>query len=541
MRVVLLLGLLASPTILFAQQTRNDRLAAAQRAYFDDLEPERARTLLRDALNPALGPADTGWARGVQLMAQILFEEGNQDHAAVWLRWAFRLAPGFRIDTVTFLPEVVQAARAARDAAAAPSPGDPVTRTTWEWAAPGVSAGQGALRVLGPGLRTPLNVGVQGRGVVQGGQALALPPGTHQIQAAAEGYVAAQLSREVLPGITTVLEFNLVAASTGVLAAGVRDAAFRQIVPVTARRFQTQPVCATGAYVGRNGLVLTSYEAIRGAEAVEAGGSTEIRVAAWDVARNLAVLQLPVVRADSMSPAQIAVGGQFVWALGMRDCRTAAETRARVAGIAGPTVDLADSIGAGERAGPLIDGEGRLVGLLSAPRRAASLAAIQELLATARRNVGTPQAIAVAEVALRERHAYGSVVITSDATGVTARIAPLETWQWPGLAWSGSLPYTFAGPTGRYQLEVTVPGQQPRQLEFTVRAGATERFPVASRALAAEERQVGGAPPRRGKGFPWPIALIGAGGVGAAVFLLLPKGGGPGGETGGITITLPVH
>jgi hypothetical protein len=206
-------------------------------------------------------------------------------------------------------------------------------------------------------------------------------------------------------------------------------------------------------------------------------------------------------------------------------------------------VELADSVSPETQAGAVIDGDGRLVGFLSAPRRAASLAAIRDLVATARRNLGTPQAIAVAEVALRERHAYGSVAITADVTGVTARIATLETWQWPGLAWSGSLPYTFTGPTGRYRLDVTLPGQQqPRQLEFTVRAGATERFPVSSRALAAEERQVGGAPQRRGKKFPWPIALGGAAGLGAAAFLLLGGGGGGGGpETGGLTITLPVH
>ena len=46
-----------------------------------------------------------------------------------------------------------------------------------------------------------------------------------------------------------------------------------------------------GVASGGERLVLTSYQAIRGADAVTANG--EVKVAAWDVASNLAVLVLP--------------------------------------------------------------------------------------------------------------------------------------------------------------------------------------------------------------------------------------------------------
>ena len=553
--LVVTVSTLVGPPVAQAQQSRDDRLRAGFQAY-DDLDAARAMTLLRGALNPVEGPADSLWQRGVQLLAQILVEEGRAPEARTWLRWGFRVAPTMVLDTVTFLPEVVTAAREARTAAAAPSPGDAVTRTTWEWTALGVPAGQGRLRVAAPNVSTPVNALVQpGGNVIQSGGQVALASGTYTVQAAAENFLPTGVTREVLPGITTVLQFDLVSAAAANLPENVRAGAFRQVVPLTVTRFQSQPACGTGAYVSRDGLVVTSYQAIRGAETIEARTAPdrtvrdEVRVAAWDAANNLAVLQLPVTRTDSLPVAAQAPASGYVWALGLRGCSTNADVRTRVAAApTGPRLDLADSLNPGDNPGPVIDGGGRLVGVHGQGRQAAAYTAVRTVLEQARAAVTQRQTLTPAQVALRANHAYGAVAIAADVTGATARITPIENWHWPETARSGALPLTFAGPMGRYQLEVTFPGQAARRQEFTLRAGTLDRLNIPVTPVVAEGQrgqQGPGAQPRRGGGVPIPLVIAGVGGAGAAAFLLLGKktttngGNGNGTEPGSITVTIP--
>ena len=547
-------ALIGSP-VAHAQQARNDQLRAGFQAY-DDLDPARAQTLLRGALNPAGGPPDSLWQRGVQMLAQILVEEDRAAEAQTWLRWGFRIAPNMVMDTVTFLPDVVTAARAARTAAAAPSPGDAVTRTSWEWSAPGAPAGQGRLRVLAPNVSAPVNALVQGGVVIQSGGQTTVAAGTFNVQAAAENFLPTQVTREVLPGITTVLQFDLVSAAAASIAENVRTAALRQLVPLNVQRFQTQPACGTGAYVSRDGLVITSYQAIRGAEAIEARTAPdrtvrdELRVAAWDIANNLAVIVLPVTRTDSLPLAAQTPASGFVWALGLRGCTTAADVRTRVAAQpTGARLDLTDSLIPGDNAGPVIDADGRLVGVHGQGRQAAVFSAVRALLQQARTAVTQRQTLTPAQVALRVNHAYGAVAIAADVTGATARVTPIETWQWPETARSGSLPLTFAGPMGRYQLEVTFPGQAARRQEFTLRAGQLDRLSIPVTPVVAEGQrgQVGPGAQRRGGGVPVPLIIAGIGGAGAAAFLVLGKkappvngnGNGNGSTTGDITVTIP--
>jgi hypothetical protein len=546
---------LVIPGVAPAQQSRNDRLRAGFQAY-DDLDAARALTLLRGALNPADGPADSLWQRGVQLLAQILIEENRAAEARAWLRWGFRVAPAMTVDSVTFLPQVVAAAREAQTASRQASPGDPVTRTSWEWTAPGAPAGQGRVRVLAPRVTAAVNALVQGVGVVQSGGAINAPPGTYTIQAAAEGFLPANVTREVLPGITTVLEFNLVSAAAATIAEAVRSRALQQLVPLNVQRYQSPAACGVGAYVSRDGLVLTSYQAIRGSDAIEAQTAPdrrlrdEIRVAAWDTAANLAVLKLPIARTDSLGLAAQYPASGFAWALGMRDCRTAADVRTRIPQPpTGARLDLADSLSPQDNAGPVIDSDGRLVGVHVRARQAAALSAVREVLLQARTRVTQQQTLTVAQVALQLRHAFGAVAISADVTGATARITPLEPWQWPETARSGPLPLTFAGPMGRYQLEVTFPGQAARRQEFTLRAGTLDRLALrATPAVAEGERPIPGAQERRGGGAPIPLILLGVGGAGGAAFLLLGGKGGGNGDgngngtvptTGGVTVSFP--
>ena len=547
----LLLGAALIPATLTAQQTRNERLAAAQQAY-DAFDAARAADLLRSALDPTAGPQDSAWGRGVQLLSQILMDGGDTAQASVWARWAFRLAPHMTIDTVTFLPEVVSLLRSARTAAEVASPGDPITQTTWQWSAPGAPAGQGQLRVLAPNVNARVNALVHGVGLAQSGQTIAARVGTYVIEVAADGYLPTTVTREVLPGVTTVLQFNLTPVSAGVLASDVRDAALRNVVPLSVHRYGVEgAACATGVFMGKSGLVLTTYAAIRGADRVEAQlapgrrAGDEIRVLAYDIPSNLAVLDVPsAVRTDSMPMATEAQSGQFAWGLGYPDCRTPTNVRVRLGVISGSTLALADSLDPNDHVGPLVNSDGHLVGIAGDPHDAIALGAITGLVSRARALLSAPDKQTVAQVALKENHAYGSMAIASPASGTKAQVTPLETWQWPELAWSGPLPYTYVGPMGRYSLQVQIPGQAARQLTFTIKPGESDHFAVPGAPIAGGPRvpQVAEAG-KKGGHFPWIIAAVGAAGAGTAAILLLSGGNKPTptptSTTGSITISIP--
>jgi hypothetical protein len=204
---LLLLISLGSAVPLAAQQTRDDMIRAANRAY-QDFETARALELLNSALDPSRGPADSLWGQGVQLLAQILIEQGQTTSARAWLRWAFRRAPDLKIDTLNFVPDVVAAARVARDAVRG-IPGDQMTQTSWAWPARAAGDTLGRLEIKPSAMPVPVTVLVPGRGLVRAGESVVLAPGSYELQAAAEGYVTARVTREVLPGVTTVLTFNL--------------------------------------------------------------------------------------------------------------------------------------------------------------------------------------------------------------------------------------------------------------------------------------------------------------------------------------------
>ncbi len=568
------LAALAAAGPLSAQQSRNDRIAAAFSAY-DNFQPDQAFALVRAAINPSEGPQDSLWFRGVQLLAQILIERNQQTDAGAWLRWAFRLAPSASVDSLNFVPELVSAARTARSIASGGSPGDSVTRTTWQWAAPGAGETRGILRVESPGMAQPVRALVQGAGLTQSGGSLTLAPGTYEVQAAAEGYLTAQVRREVLSGITTVLSFNLtpvgvaaapqpiapppqiappaptpVAAPT--LSEATRAAVQRQLEPLTVSRFGSPSGCAASAFVGRSGFLLTTYQAIRGADRVEvelsAGRrfSDEIRVVSYDAAADIVVLQVPTIRADSLGVAASVSSGQALWGFGFTGCATPRDVQVAVASAGANSFQLADSVPA--VTGPLVSVNGAIVGFATGPRSAVSGLRISELLDQARRNIGTGGGLTVGQVALRENHAFGSVTVSSDVAGADVRITPLETWQWAGTAATGSLPFTFAGPMGRYHLQLRVAGQVQNERDFTVRPAVADRLTVTVQPVAQQPQPVAPSPQvkKKGGGGGIIIAILGVAGAGAAVAVLASKKGGggttpppPPTETGTISVTVP--
>ena len=159
---------LGFPTAANAQ--RDELIRNAMQAY-DDFETETALGLLKVAVNPAVGATDSVWAAGIQLLSQMLIEEGQDSLANVWMRWAVCTAPNMRVDRVTYLPEVIEAYEAARRVVGTGGPGGAATQTSWEWDA-GFGEEMGALDLRATGMATPISVEIVGMGPVGTGSPL---------------------------------------------------------------------------------------------------------------------------------------------------------------------------------------------------------------------------------------------------------------------------------------------------------------------------------------------------------------------------------
>lgn len=530
-----------------AQQSRSELLRTATAAY-DDFAPERALVLARAAVDPSLGPTDSVWARGVHLLAQILVEAGNQEQARTWARWAMRTAPAMPIDTVNFLAGVVTALREARTFTRAQTSGDAVTRTTWRWAARNATDPNGRIMLGTSPMPVPVSVRVLGGGLISA-SGLSLPPGTYEIEAGAPGYLPARLSREVLPGVTTVLTFSLTSAAVAsdVIADAAKARAFQHVVPLTVRRFSSAPSCAAGTYVGGD-LVLTTYSAIRGADTVVIAGSPQaLRVLAYNAAADQVILQAPAPRPDSMAPSAVIADGMTAWGVRLADCRTPTETRVRVTEWSDRprgALQLSAAPAGAVIGTPLFDVDGRLAGVWSGGTTGVAGPVAAALMDQARRNRASGQAMTPSELARRENHAFGSFVVASDVTGATVRVSPTETWHWSSLQAGGPTPLTFIGPMGRYRVEVSgAPGQRAER-DVTIRAGAQERVMIPLRVAATANAPATVSARKRSK-LPWILGGVAVAGAGAA----LAMGGGGGGgtppppppTTGTITVTVPVN
>lgn len=520
-----------------AQGSRADLLRQATTAY-DDFDIPLAVRLARSALNPALGVRDTTWGRGVHLMTQLLIEDQQPAAAQLWARWAMRLEPTLSIDSVRFLGGVVTALSEAR-AAATRSAADDATQETFVWPSVTSTATQSRIR-LAPAA-VAVNVLVTGVGLLTAGPGLSLAAGTYDLEVNASGYLPLRITREVLPGVTTELAFTLTssAAAADVLAADVRARVSRSIVPLTITRFGMAPGCAVGVTAGDGRLVLTSYHAVRGADLVASGSDNGagVRVAAWDVGANLAVLVVPNAPAEALPLAGALADEQALFGVGLEECRTPTESRVLLNAWDGRpegSLTLSAALANGIAGSPFVDFEGNIAGVWDEGSSAVPFAVVAPLLATARANVAAGRLLTPQAMALLEQHRYGTVVVTVDVSTASVRVTPLEAWQWEGLAASGAGPLTFSGPAGRYRIEVVAPDVTAQTREFTMLAGERSRFAVTLRPVVRADDVVG-RPRRSFPKWAW-IAVIG-GGAAAAVAL---GGGGGGGVSGGsIDISVP--
>jgi len=203
-------GLCIGPLSRGAAQDPRDSLV---RQAFSEADPSSRLRMLVRAVNPAVGPTGEAWSAGVQLFAQTLLEQGRDSVAAVWLRWAVRLKPRFQVDTLQFPPRLVAALRDARDFVLRnASPQDSAVATTWRWPAEPTLESLGRLELPSGGIES---VAVEGVGPLMAGASVDLPAGSYWIGVLSGG-AAATLTREVLPGITTLLELRFPRAVVGI-------------------------------------------------------------------------------------------------------------------------------------------------------------------------------------------------------------------------------------------------------------------------------------------------------------------------------------
>jgi hypothetical protein len=192
---------------LGAQMPRDSLVARAAREF----DAARRIQLLVAALDPSLGGPDEAWSDGVQRLAQTFLDQRRDSaSAALWLRWAIRLSPGIQADTDRFLPSVATALRAARAFVDdTKSSGDSLTTTSWVWPKGPISRDVGQVRISATGPSTLVLGSVDGGRPFSPGSTIDLPVGSHEVRAFATGFDTVRVTREVLPGVTTVLTFHL--------------------------------------------------------------------------------------------------------------------------------------------------------------------------------------------------------------------------------------------------------------------------------------------------------------------------------------------
>jgi hypothetical protein len=361
------LAVCAAP--LHAQQGRAQLLDQAR----VEVDEARRLDLLAIAANPV--DIDSLWAISIFEIAQIMRDRGQDDVAATWMRWARRHGR-WDIDRGYFAPSLVRFYDELAPPIADPDADGGGAFTNWRW--PGtLSVADAGLLEIGPSETTvALTVAVEGQGTVSPGASMALPAGTYELLASAEGYDTLRVRREVLPGVATVVSFDVAPVLDETVAQRVGPSVVRLRSPGLA-----SPTCWNGISVG-GGLVATSLSALGGATQLEVvrleQPTLDAQVVGTDVAGDLAILAVsnlvapPLTRAPGVQPG-------FAWSVFRNGCEEQMDVaRSRFAGATAGLGLPAAAIGS-----PLIDRSGSLLGLIGEGGRISSVDVMDNLLAEA--------------------------------------------------------------------------------------------------------------------------------------------------------------
>ena len=358
-------------------QARTDLIDSARGQFNDSVALE----LLSSAADPTTLPTDSLWTVSVHEIALRLM--GGQQPALVstWLRWSARHGTQWPIDPSFFPPALVEAyQQAASEAGATDDPVDGVA-TSWRWPNAFSMSATGTIEAVSSDPTVQFSVAVAGRESFQGGSSLNLQPGSYELVASAEGFEPLRLTREVLPGVGTVLEFDL----KPLLAAGVEASVSTNLVLIRAG-LGGSAICTNGLIARPGGLVLTTLSALpatQGLEVVANSGQvySGLSVAASDQARDLAVLRLEGSVMSPQPSAPSASNRPYAWSVYHPQCGAVTSTRTRLA--AGIAASLAPTLPADARGAPLVDRNGALIGIVMGPALFAPLALADGILAQA--------------------------------------------------------------------------------------------------------------------------------------------------------------
>lgn len=221
------------PASAGAQGTR-DSLTAGKRAY---ARADYAAAVRALPIGLAAAPRDTAWASGVHILLDALLVTDTAN-VEIWARWAVRAWPALRADSIAFPPAVARRIVTALVAFAARSAEDTLALTVWEPAADW-AAGRGVLRLA----RGPVDVIaiIEGVGTILPGESRTLPSAVYTLSITADGYQPLRVSREVVPGLATVITARLRRGQAGPVA----DAP--TIAPPDAGVTRGAPLAAGGA------------------------------------------------------------------------------------------------------------------------------------------------------------------------------------------------------------------------------------------------------------------------------------------------------
>jgi hypothetical protein len=240
------------------------------------------------------------WAHAVHALAAERVEAGETGLAEVWLRFALRHAPGHTLSPVGEAARGVKAVWTRVRGEVTPDLGEaegvaPV-RTEWLWDSAVASGPEGALDwnasqgiPLGAQLRVQTDEGLAV--LMPGVGGLSLAPGSYVIRGTAPGHLPWEVVREVLPGVTTVIQGEFVPTLTQ----GAREEGGNRLVRI--RWGASAAMCQNGILVGGGRAVLTVLRGLGPVDALEvtlAEGRTltGVTLAARDEDRNLALLRL---------------------------------------------------------------------------------------------------------------------------------------------------------------------------------------------------------------------------------------------------------
>lgn len=354
-------------------------------------------SLRRDLFVAAADPAvrDSLWAVAGFELAQIMLDIGEDDAARAWLRWVIRHGD-WEIDRAYFAPSLlsvydeVVATTADEDGALSA-----VTSTDWRWPEAFAAADPGRLEILASNAEADVAVEVEGQDQLEAGESMELAPGTYEMVASADGYEAVRMTREILPGVETVLSLNLAPVLTEPVVQRLSQSVLRL------RHASAGVAECTDALSIGNGLAVTSLSAIgdrTGFEVPIVGTQpSRAEIVQRDPERDLALLRVSDLDGSSFPEADLVTEG-FAWSVFRSGCAQDVEV-ARTQLAAGA---LVDGLPPGALGAPLVDHEGSVMGLVTAEGRITPIRGINLLVeesAAQMEGGGFPVAWAVVGVA----------------------------------------------------------------------------------------------------------------------------------------------